>query len=337
MALRYGKTWSARWIVLCLLAALALAACGDDDDGGGNGGGEGGGNGASSQPKDITLTTVPSEGNSPLFIAKEEGFYEDVGLTAEVDTVRFSPDVVAATVGGNVDFGSVNPVTILQALSKNVPIKVLAPIYYSTNPIEGYYVAKDSDIQDYGDLEGARIGTIGRGNTTEVAISKLAQDAGVDISTLEFLEIPLPNMAEAIRSGQIDVGHLIEPFVTIEEDTVRLIGRGLEEAYGPEGLVSAMIVSENLIDEDPDMVASFMEAFTRAQQHAAENPDAVREVLPTYTELEPDLIDQIELSDYPESWDAEELTGKLEKFAEIMVETGQLESPPDLSDAVYEP
>jgi NitT/TauT family transport system substrate-binding protein len=327
-----------KWLALCLVAALALAACGgDDDDGGGNGGGNAGGGDGGSQVEEIALTTVPSEGNSPLFIAKEEGFYQDVGLEATIDTVRFSPDVVAATVGGNVDFGSVNPVTILQALSRNVPIKVLAPIYYSTNPIEGYFVAKDSDIQDYGDLEGARIGTIGRGNTTEVAIAALAQEAGVDIETLEFIEIPLPNMAEAIRTGRIDVGHLIEPFVTLEEGTVRLIGRGLEEAYGPEGLVSAMIVSEQLIEDDPEKVDAFMEAFTRAQQHAAQNPDSIRQVLPTYTELEPDLIDQIELSDYPEEWDVAELTEKLEKFAQIMVDTGYLEEPPDVAAAVYQP
>ena len=75
-------------------------------------------------------------------------------------------------------------------------------------------VAADSDIQDVSDLEGKTIAINTLRNISELTVTAALEGEGVDVSTIDFVEVPLPDMVGQLEAGQIDAAGLVEPFIT---------------------------------------------------------------------------------------------------------------------------
>lgn len=96
--------------------------------------------------------------------------------------------------------------------------------------------------------------------------------------------------------------------------------------------VSAYFTSEELWDENPDTVTAFQDAMAQAQQVARDDEHAVREVLPTYTGIEPELAERIILPNFPEKINAE----STQVLADLADEGGFLEGELNVSDLLGE-
>jgi NitT/TauT family transport system substrate-binding protein len=75
---------------------------------------------------------------------------------------------------------------------------------------------------------------------------------------------------------------------------------------------------------------AFQRAMVRASQLAADEPDQVVEILPTYTELTPDLAATITQPLYVSEIDV----SQLEVVVDLMVEFGLLAEAPDVNALV---
>jgi NitT/TauT family transport system substrate-binding protein len=312
---------------IAVLAMLTpIAACGGDDSGGGGGGGGGG----AEEVRALRVGVIPIVDVAPIYLGVEQGFFEERGLDVELVQGSGGAAAVPGVVSGDYDFSFGNVTSILLASSEGLPLRVVANGVSSTGDPETDFsavvVPPTSSIQSVADLAGKRVAVNNLKNIGEVTIRKGIEDAGGDPSNVEFVELPFPEMPAAVQSGNVDAAWVVEPFVTVAT------GQGARPIFYPfaepiEDLTVATYFGlEPTLQEDPDLVDDFQAAINESLEYANSNPDEVRRILLTYTQIPPEAVEQIALPSFPQevNWDS------VETVAELMADFGITEEAADV-------
>ncbi|MET0714689.1 MAG: ABC transporter substrate-binding protein, partial [Mycetocola sp.] len=195
-------------------------------------------------------------------------------------------------------------------------------------------VKADSGIESIEDLEGKKVAVNTLKNTGELTIKVLMEEAGMDVSKVEFLELPFPDMVPTLQSGGVDAVWLVEPFQTAANEA------GAKKLFanfsGPTAGVplSGLGMTADFVKANPNTTAAFIRALEKANALLAENPDAAREIVPTYSKTTPELAAKIML---PEWVAGSAKAENLEVWNKIMVDQGAIPAPVDLDQMVYVP
>jgi NitT/TauT family transport system substrate-binding protein len=310
--------------VLALLTPIA--ACGGDDSGDSGGGGGGG----EQEVRELRVGVIPIVDVAPIYLGVEQGFFEERGLDVELVPGSGGAAAVPGVVSGDYDFSFGNVTSILLASSEGLPLRIVANGVSSTADPETDFsavvVPGSSPIQSVADLEGKRVAVNNLKNIGEVTIRQGIEDAGGDGSNVEFVELPFPEMPAAVAGGNVDAAWVVEPFVTVAT------GQGARAVFYPfaepiEDLtVATYFTLEPTIQEDPDLVDDFQAAINESLEYANSNPDEVRRILLTYTQIPEAAAQSIRLPSWPQevNWDS------VETVAELMTEFGITEETADV-------
>ena len=330
--MQHGVTRKRARTVLGGLAVVTLTAtaCGGDDEGGGSGGG---GDDAGGGLTTINIGTLPTSNAAAMYLGMQEGFFEEEGLQVEPTVQQSGNEIITGMVSGDFDFGFIGYISTGIAASQGVPVCVVtAADATGTSAEDDWQVivaAGDSPLNGVQDLAGATIGINALGGVAEVMTKAVLDQAGVDPNSVELLEIPFPEVPAAIAAGRIDAGYTAEPFVTqtLDQGGKVVVAPGPEIAPEfPNGNYSA---SQQTFQSDPDLVERFTAAMDRSTEFAAENPDAVREIIPTYTQIPEELASRIRLPVYTAELDEEAIDQQM-GFLEQYTDVGEVPSSDEL-------
>lgn len=308
-----------RFLTLACLAVVALvvASCGGDDDSG-DGGGQ-----AGQAPASISVGVLPIVDVAPLYLAIEQGYFEEEGLVVEPEVGVGGAAVVPAVVGGDVDIGFSGYTSLVAAQQQGLDLTVVSDgVAAPEDPeqdVTAVVVSGDSGIEQPIGLEGKRMGVNALKGVVELSTRVAADEAGVDTSSLRFVEVPIPEQRAALDAGEIDAALLPDPFLTgaLSEGDRQVLPAFA--AVSPGLGYAGYFTSAEAFSERTEVFEGFRAAMSRALEYARENPDAVREILPTYTELGPDLARQIRMPQWPDNSD-ETLDEAISIWAETMVD-----------------
>ena len=308
-----------------------LAACGSDTNSS-----NGAADSESGALTSLTAGVLPIVDVAAIYIASTQGIFQNHGLDIDMTLAQGGAAVVPGVVAGDFMFGFSNLTSLLIARSRGLNLKTVAPGSGSNGQVGadyfGVFVAGDSDIQNGADLSGHTIAVNTVQNINDSTIKVALEDAGGDPDSVTFMEIGFPDMPAALENGQVDAIAVAEPFLTQVIDNG---GRDVLSAYArpvDNLTVSAYFTSDDLWNENPDTVTAFQEAMAQAQQIAREDEQAVREVLPSYTGIEPELAERIILPSFPEKINAE----STQVLADLAEEGGFLEGDLNVSDLLGE-
>ncbi|GAA3289325.1 hypothetical protein GCM10020295_00940 [Streptomyces cinereospinus] len=187
-----------------------------------------------------------------------------------------------------------------------------------------------SNIKSLKDLRGKSVATASLFQLNDLALMQSLDKAGVDAQSVKFIEVPFPNMGEALAAHRADAVISTEPFVTImksEGKTVPLVS--VSEGLAPKSPISAIASSEKFIGANPEVIEDFRAAVDETAKYAVAHDDEVRAKIPTITDLTPALADVISLAptdttDDPAAWTA---------WADLLVQVGVLDEKVDAADA----
>ncbi|MEX5295966.1 ABC transporter substrate-binding protein [Kocuria sp. CPCC 205268] len=312
---------------LAAAAVLTVTACG---------GGEPGGAGGDGELTTVSIGVIASTDVAPLYLGIEQGFFEEEGLELEITQAQGGAAIVPSVVSGELDFGFSNVTSLIVARSQGLPLQIVANANNSTGvrgeDFADVLVRGDSDIQDAADLEGRTVGVNTLNNISDTTIRAAIEAQGGDPGNVEFVEIPLPDMPAALDRGEVDAIGSIEPFRTIAlQDGARSAVSNY--AFPIENLtVAVYFTTDEVVAEEPEMVESFRAAIEKSLEYAQDNPDEVRAVLPSYTQLDEGLIDQLVLPSYPTEVNRQ----SVQELADLAVQHGLIEEAPDLDELLPE-
>jgi NitT/TauT family transport system substrate-binding protein len=288
---------------------------------------------ADAAPVKVTLGALSIGQVAPVVLGKEKGIFEKHGIDLTI-TFLEPPALVPTLLSGKADFIWSNPPALLGARANNVPLKSVTTVSTagddpSTFPIQ-VMVPKGSSIKTLGDLAGKKVATASLFQLPDLALAQSLAKAGADAKSVQYVEIPFPNMGEALAAGRVDAIISTEPFVTIIKASggaVPLVS--VSEGLEPATPISSVASSEKFIAENPDVVEDFRAAIDEVSEYAVEHEDEVRAVIPTITKITPELakvitLAPIDTTDDAAGWDA---------WAQLLVETGVLDKKPDAAVA----
>ncbi|WP_430783380.1 ABC transporter substrate-binding protein [Actinoplanes sp. G11-F43] len=313
-----------------LLAGLAavvlagsLAACGTDGDSGGTTT-EGG-------VDKVKVGIIPILDVAPIYLGQQKGFFASRNIELTLEAGQGGAAIVPGVVSDQFQFGFSNMTSLMIAQTKNVPIKVVAAGVASTGEAGkdfGAVVVKgDSPVKTAKDLAGKKISVNTLKNIGDTVTRQSVRKAGGDPATLQFVEMPFPNMAAALADGQIDAAWAVEPTLsTIKAAGGREIASTFVDA-APNLTVAAYFTSGKLQETDPDLVARFTEAVNESLTYADSNPDEVRAILASYTKIDEKLRASLVLP----KWPVQINEASVQTLAELGATDGIFTGTPDLA------
>jgi NitT/TauT family transport system substrate-binding protein len=232
----------------------------------------------------IRVIGVPIDVSAEPYYAKEQGFFKRVGLDAEISTLGNGAQIIAALVGGKVDFGAGGTTSIALAHERGLPIAAVAPAgsYSATLRSHGLVVAADSPIREPKDFLNKTIATAGLKTLGDVALHAWFDKNGLDVAGLKLIEMPYGTMASALAAGRIDGADLEEPYLSAALASGARFVANVFDAIAPQWVEGAYFCTTSYAKTHPDIVRKFADAIAMAATWANRNPVDAWKVLDKY-------------------------------------------------------
>jgi NitT/TauT family transport system substrate-binding protein len=328
-----GTAWLRRRVLATVMVGIGLlAACGGDGDDGGTGGNGGGSPG----PITLTVGVIPIADVAPLYLGINQGFFEEENMTIETQFAEGGAAIVPSVISGDYQIGFSNTTSLIIAATQNVPLQIISQGVLggatSDESWDAVMVAKDSSIRSPQDLEGKTIAVNTLQNIGPVTINTALDEEGVDYSTVEYVEVPFPEMIPALGAGDVDAVFVVEPFVTQgNAEGARTILLPYVQTT-PNLTVATYFASRQYIEENGDIVDRFVRAMNKSLEYAQQNPDEAREVVLEYTEIPPEAAEAMTLP----QWSSDLNLPTIEMMAELAEQYGFIDEQPDIGELIRE-
>ena len=318
---------------LALLTAvpLLLTACGGDDADTADSAGSDTASGAP-ETTQVTVGVIPIVDVAPIYLGEEQGFFEERGIELELVQAQGGAAIVPAVLSGEYQFGFSNVTSLLLAKGRGLPLKVVAAGNSTTgdpkDDIGALLVPADSPIQTPADLDGKTVAINTAKNISDTVVRESARKAGGDPAAITFTELGFPDMPAALAAERVDAAFVLEPFKSVAKKA------GAREISAPYAdtdedlLIAAYFTSEQTLAEDPELVERFTEAMNESLEYAAANEEEARQILTTYTRIDPALIPELTLP----TWSTDIDASRMELLAELALEDGLVSEPVPVED-----
>lgn len=303
---------------------LLLTACGDSGDSGEKSGGAG-------QLDKVNTGVIAIVDVAPIYVGKALGFFQEQNIDLTLTTAQGGAAIVPAVLGGEYQFGFSNTISLLLGASKKLPVKVVANGTNSTGAdgkdFAGLFVKAGGPIKSPKDLAGHTVAANTLKNIVETSVRASVRKDGGDAAAVKFTELAFPDQVPALQSGQVDAIFVVEPF---QQAAVLAGARRIASSYvdaAPDLTVAMYFTSHQLLSTNPDLVRRFTEAMKKSLAYADSHPDQVREVIGTYTKIDPAVRAALVLP----KWPAEVNRASVDALAGLAVTDGLLTAKPDLN------
>jgi len=313
-------------LALLLVPLLALTACGGNESPNDAQAGSGG-----LEKTELTIGTVPVLGVAPLYIAIEKGYFKAEGLTVTPKIYASGALSLPAMIKGEIDLVFSNYISLFKAQAEGAgKLRVIGEGSASSPNSFGIYVMPNSPIREAKDLAGKKIGVNARNNIATVLTNESLKSAGVDISTINFVEVPFPEMGAALQRGDLDAAFLAEPFITTASAQLgvnRIVDAGIGTTDGLP--IDGYAGTEGWVKQHPKAAAAFQRALQKAAADAA-NRTETEKVITGYAKVDPKFAPLMAPLQYPTSVNQT----RLQRVADLMLAQSILKSKLDVAPFV---
>lgn len=288
----------------------------------------------------------------PLYVAEENGYFEDEDIElGERPRLGTGAKLAAALTSGSIDVAagvvtdamnlheSVDTARITGALVTEYYVDIIVGESFDGPPV-------DAPIEErIAALEGQNIGITGPGSGTEALVTFLFAQQGMDSATdatLVNLGADVSGAVGALSSGQVDALAFFQPVGQIAEQ------QGAGEIYiSPQrGDVPEMadqlhgvtFSTTQVLENRPELIASFNAAMDSALAFIADDPDGAAELLAAYLgDTDPAVVDALSTI-MPEEMATSSTISQsgYETAVDFHVETGLVETAPAFDEIVWE-
>jgi NitT/TauT family transport system substrate-binding protein len=247
---------------------------------------------ANAQSTPLRVATSINDAFIEPYYAEDHGFFNAVGITAEMQTVANGATAVQAVTAGAVDVGLADMTSIANAYNHGLPIQIFAggALWDGSLPtVIALCVPKASPIMNAKDLEHKTIGLQNLRSINTAAVSEWATSNGADVSTIKFFELPFTEMQPALARGVVDAILIVEPFLTIYKNDLRQLASP-HNWIGKKYYIGVWFSTRDWIAKNQDSVKRLPGAIYSSARWANGNPAESALIVSKYSKIPVDLI-----------------------------------------------
>ena len=243
----------------------------------------------------ITVALAHTIDATPLYYGLRQGLFEKVGLAITLNGMASGSLVSAAVVGGSVNIGFANTLSLSAAHDKSIPLLLIGGggLYDAAAPLARLFVAPDSPIHAVKDLENRIVAVSSVHDLLALSVKAWLAQGGVDPDKVHFVEIAQSAMLPALDQKRVDVIAQFEPFASAAESSGR--ARTLAAPYtaiARQFLVTAWFVNGPWAETHRDVVMRFAQVIHQATLYSNAHIDEMVPIVASYTGMTQDVARQ---------------------------------------------
>lgn len=326
----------AAWATVALASVLALSACASDSGTTDSAASPCAVTATSGAPEttDLVVGTVPVADTAAVFQAKEQGYFDEEGLSVTVQVDDSGAVSLPAILAGSMQVSFAPYPSFMLASQGGSNVCVVAWGVNGTPGNSSVWALPDSGITSPEDLEGKTIAVNATNNVGDILVKADLQAYGVDISKVTFTQLGFGDMLVGLQKGSFDAAWVVEPFQTMFKgagmtEVLEIYAAGAPAESIP---VAGFAMSSQFVQDNPNTAAAFARAMAKANDDLVADPDLARTLLESYSPTPPELNQAIVLPEWvgglPDAAD-------IEVWNTIMTSTGVLPEPVDLQRIVF--
>ena len=234
---------------------------------------------------------------APLYVAIEEGYFEEEGIDLELVTGFGADKTMTALLSGEADIGFMGPETTVYTANEGANDKVVN--FAQLTQRAGNFVVAREDMPDFSwnDLKGKTVLGGRAGGMPEMVFEYVLKENGIDPSTDLTIDqsIDFGSTAAAFSGGSGDFSVEFEPGATnLEKEGAGFVvaSVGVDSGYVPYTAFSA---KESYLQKHPELIQSFTNALQKGMdyvnQHSSE--DIADVISPQFKDTDKNTISTI--------------------------------------------
>ncbi len=258
-----------KWLLGLLVVPLSLgvlAGCGSKEDDTAASKGSDDGKEKTEKVETIKIGYMPNFSSVGLpVIAKEAGYFEEVGLKPELVEFADGPTIVAAMESGSIDVGNIGPgahVLLPQGKAQVVTLDQLGNADYVLG-------SKEKGVKTIQDLKGKKI-AVATGTSSELILRLTLEEAGLKDSDVTLVDMDAAAITTAMLSGKIDACATWSPNThtiinQMKDDIVELSNNARYVDKIPT--ISSWAIKPGYYEENKDKTLKFEKAIMKAMDY----------------------------------------------------------------------
>lgn len=211
------------------------------------------------QKPTITVAFNSWVGFSPLYIAKEKGYFKDEGLNVKFKLLEDTAEKHASFASGSIDILATTVDDVVILASKGIKGKIFLSVDMS-NGADGIVAVKE--IKTLKDLEGRQI-AVQPGFVGHFFLLYLLKKNGIPINSVKILPTETGAAGAAFVAGKVDAAVTWEPWLSKAKK--RKGAHVLVSSADEPGIIAdVMIAREDFVKNHKDLLLKFRRAWFRA-------------------------------------------------------------------------
>ena len=244
----------------------------------------------------VRIGTFASESTGAAFYAQDQGYFAKHNIAADINMATGGAAVLSAIVGGSLDIGEADILTIAMAHDKGLPFTFIAPGELHTVKAPTLaVVVTDPNLKLGKDFNGKTCAcNVARGFGSLLMDAWIDNNGG-DSKTVKWVEFPFPQLSPALQRGTIDAYIAPEPFCTIGAAAGGRIVQMDSKPITPVLLQGGWFASKDWVAKNPAVAANFAVAIREANVWANANPAGTAEVISKYSKIPVAVIEGMKM------------------------------------------
>ena len=214
-------------------------------------------------------------GYGPFFVAQKKGYFKEEGLKVELVTIEDVKVRFAALAAGRIDVMATTVDTMPLFLRPDGSRYQYLFAVDDSRGSDGVVARKE--IESVADLKGRRV-AFAEGAVSQFYINALLQEAGLDQSDIEAVNMSARDAGKAFVSGQVDAAVTWEPWLTRGRQAPH--GRLLTDSSQTPGLITGVIVAPvDVVKRRRTDLQALFRGWSRAVAFLKTNPEEARAIM----------------------------------------------------------
>lgn len=270
------------FLAIILLIGFLSAACGGQEE-----------------PATLRMAVLPILDNLPMYVADEQGYFEEQNLTVEFIPVNSAAERDQVIQAGRAD-GMINEILSTLFYNKDEPeitivryARVATPEY----PQFRILAASGSGINTIEDIKGKEIG-ISEGTIIEYTTDRLLQAEGLSPDDINTVAVPgIPDRMALLGSGELPAANLPDPLASLVMQGGATVV--VDDSKYPEFGHSVISFRKELVDQDPEVIERFLIAVEKAVEDINVDKERFSNLLSDRNLVPEPLLGSYEVPDFP--------------------------------------
>ncbi len=248
----------------------------------------------------FTLGWKTQGSDAAFFVAKDKGYFEEEGLNVMIDQGEGSGATVTRIMGGAYDagFGDINAI-IQNAAERPNEVPVMVYMMWNQPPF-AIVTKKTSGITSIEDFPGRTLGGA-QGTPTTRLLPVFARTNGLDIDAIAISNMA-PNLQEPMLIRDEIDGALVFNITSYfnllnnRQDPENDFDWWQFGDYGLDLYSNGLMVSQRLLNDNPDAVAGLVRAVNRASIEIGTDQDTAMEAVMNFDNLVNEEVERMRLN-----------------------------------------